>query len=357
MNFPKAKKVNIQRYEGGLSKISGITNPIKLSSNESALGCSPVATKAIDKIKKKIFKYPDSNSSLLKNKLSKIFNLKSSQLIIGSGSDEIISFACQAFLEKGDEVIVPKFSFLMYRIYAQINGAKVIYAKENNLKINISSILNCITKKTKIIFLANPNNPTGTYLTENELKQLHKKIPSNILLLIDDAYWEYVQKKDYSSGLAIFKNAKNVLITRTFSKIYGLASLRLGWGYSSESIISSLLTYKPPFNVTTVAELAGVAALEDNKWIKKNIFHNNFWSKKIYEKLKEKNIKCNMPNTNFFLMQFDKKNNADNIFNKFAKYGIILRKMNNYKIENSLRVTVGNAQESKLFIKLLDRFF
>ncbi len=357
MSFPKAKKINIQRYEGGLSKLSGIKNPIKLSSNESALGCSPLVIKSLNVIKKKIFKYPDSNSILLKKEISKKFNLNINQLIIGSGSDEIISFACQAFLEKGDEVIVPEFSFLMYRIYAQINGAKVVYAKEKNFKIDIKSILNCVSKKTKIVFLANPNNPTGTYLTINELKILRKKLPSKILLLVDDAYWEYIANKDYASGIKLFKNAKNVLVTRTFSKIYGLASLRLGWGYASKNIISSLLNYKPPFNITTAAEVAGVQALKDNNWIVKNVNHNDFWRKKIYKKLIEKNIQCNPPTTNFFLMRFDNKYNADQIFNKFAKYGIILRKMKNYKINNSLRVTVGNVKESKLFINLLDKFF
>ncbi|MEK9741425.1 MAG: histidinol-phosphate transaminase [Pelagibacteraceae bacterium] len=357
MSFPKAKKINIQRYEGGLSKLSGIKNPIKLSSNESALGCSPIVIKSLNVIKKKIFKYPDSNSILLKKEISKKFNLNINQLIIGSGSDEIISFACQAFLEKGDEVIVPEFSFLMYRIYAQINGAKVVYAKEKNFKIDIKSILNCVSKKTKIVFLANPNNPTGTYLTINELKILRKKLPSKILLLVDDAYWEYIANKDYASGIKLFKNAKNVLVTRTFSKIYGLASLRLGWGYASKNIISSLLNYKPPFNITTAAEVAGVQALKDNNWIVKNVNHNEFWRKKIYKKLIEKNIQCNPPTTNFFLMRFDNKYNADQIFNKFAKYGIILRKMKNYKINNSLRVTVGNVKESKLFINLLDKFF
>ncbi len=357
MSFPKAKKINIQRYEGGLSKLSGIKNPIKLSSNESALGCSPLVIKSLNVIKKKIFKYPDSNSILLKKEISKRFNLNINQLIVGSGSDEIISFACQAFLEKGDEVIVPEFSFLMYRIYAQINGAKVVYAKEKNFKIDINSILNCVSKKTKIVFLANPNNPTGTYLTINELKILRKKLPSKILLLVDDAYWEYIANKDYASGIKLFKNAKNVLVTRTFSKIYGLASLRLGWGYASKNIISSLLNYKPPFNITTAAEVAGVQALKDNNWIVKNVNHNDFWRKKIYKKLIEKNIQCNPPTTNFFLMRFDNKYNADQIFNKFAKYGIILRKMKNYKINNSLRVTVGNVKESKLFINLLDKFF
>ena len=357
MSFPKAKKINIQRYEGGLSKLSGIKNPIKLSSNESALGCSPLVIKSLNVIKKKIFKYPDSNSILLKKEISKRFNLNINQLIVGSGSDEIISFACQAFLEKGDEVIVPEFSFLMYRIYAQINGAKVVYAKEKNFKIDINSILNCVSKKTKIVFLANPNNPTGTYLTINELKILRKKLPSKILLLVDDAYWEYIANKDYASGIKLFKNAKNVLVTRTFSKIYGLASLRVGWGYASKNIISSLLNYKPPFNITTAAEVAGVQALKDNNWIVKNVNHNEFWRKKIYKKLIEKNIQCNPPTTNFFLMRFDNKYNADQIFNKFAKYGIILRKMKNYKINNSLRVTVGNVKESKLFINLLDKFF
>jgi len=357
MSFPKAKKINIQRYEGGLSKLSGIKNPIKLSSNESALGCSPLVIKSLNVIKKKIFKYPDSNSILLKKEISRRFNLNINQLIVGSGSDEIISFACQAFLEKGDEVIVPEFSFLMYRIYAQINGAKVVYAKEKNFKIDINSILNCVSKKTKIVFLANPNNPTGTYLTINELKILRKKLPSKILLLVDDAYWEYIANKDYASGIKLFKNAKNVLVTRTFSKIYGLASLRLGWGYASKNIISSLLNYKPPFNITTAAEIAGVQALKDNNWIVKNVNHNEFWRKKIYKKLIEKNIPCNPPTTNFFLMRFDNKYNADQIFNKFAKYGIILRKMKNYKINNSLRVTVGNVKESKLFINLLDKFF
>ena len=170
MSFPKAKKIKIQRYEGGLSKLSGIFNPIKLSSNESALGCSPLAIKALDSVKKKIFKYPDTNTSLLKNKISQQFNLNTNRLIIGSGSDEVISFACQAFLKPGDEVVVSEFAFLMYGIYSQINGAKVVRAKENNFKININSILNCISKKTKIVFLANPNNPTGSYLSRNELR-------------------------------------------------------------------------------------------------------------------------------------------------------------------------------------------
>ena len=357
MNFPKAKKIRNQRYEGGLSKIPGVINSIKLSSNESALGCSPLAIKALNKTQSKVSKYPDSNSNSLKKTIARKFKLNKNRIIVGCGSDEIISFACKAFLEKNDEVVVPEFSFLMDRIYAQINGAKIVFAKENNYTVSVSAILNCITKKTKIVFLANPNNPTGTYLRKSELQELHKKLPSKVLLLIDDAYTEYMQQKDYASGLDLFKNVKNVLVTRTFSKIYGLASLRLGWGYASKNVISALMNVKPPFNITTGSETAGVAALQDVKWINKNIEHNNIWSLKIYKKLKEKKINCNFPTTNFFLMQFGKNYNANSIFKKFAQSKIILRKMDNYKIKNSLRVTVGNAKECKLFINLINRFF
>ena len=357
MNFPKAKKIITQRYEGGLSRIPGLTKSIKLSSNESALGCSSLALRAFSKTKNNISRYPDSNNNLLKETIARKFKLKQDRVIVGCGSDEIISFACQAFLKEKDEVIVTAFSFLMYRVYSQINGAKVVFAKEKSFKTDIQSILRCVSKKTKIVFLANPNNPTGTYLNKSELKLLRRKLPSRILLLIDDAYCEYMQTKDYTSGLELFKNSKNVLVTRTFSKIYGLASLRLGWGYASKDIISSLMNVKPPFNVTTGAEAAGVAALKDTKWINKNIKHNNTWSLKIYKKLKEKKINCNSPSANFFLMQFDRSYDANDIFKKFSASKIILRKMNNYKIKNSLRVTVGNAHECKLFIKLIDRIF
>ena len=347
-NFPKAKKIRNQRYEGGLSKIPGVINSIKLSSNESALGCSPLAIKALNKTQSKVSKYPDSNSNSLKKTIARKFKLNKDRIIVGCGSDEIISFACQAFLEKNDEVVVPEFSFLMYRIYAQINGAKIVFAKENNYTASVSAILNCITKKTKIVFLANPNNPTGTYLRKSELQELHKKLHAAFHNLGN----VYMQQKDYASGLDLFKNVKNVLVQEPFQKFMDWQALRLGWGYASKDVISSLMNVKPPFNVTAGAEAAGVAALKDAKWINKNIEHNNIWSLKIYKKLKEKKINCNFPTTNFFLMQFGKNYNANSIFKKFAQSKIILRKMNNYKIKNSLRVTVGNARRSMLKYRL-----
>ena len=190
------------------------------------------------------------------------------QIICGAGSDEIIQIICQLFLKPKDEVIVPQYSFLMYRIYSKIAGANVLFAKENNFKISVSEIVKKISKKTKIIFLANPNNPTGTYLKKNELLELRKKLKSNILLVVDDAYDEYMQKKDYASGLKLFKKSKNVIILRTFSKIYGLASLRIGWGYGPKKIIDAMNIIKPPFNVNMAAQLAAVAVLKDKKFYK-----------------------------------------------------------------------------------------
>ena len=188
---------------------------------------------------------------------------------------------CQLFLNPKDEVIVPRYSFLMYRIYANIVGAKVIFSEEVDYKISVKEILRKVTKKTKIVFIANPNNPTGTYLDYKELKLLRDKLRKNILLVVDDAYYEYMKNKDYKSGLDLFKSKENVFILRTFSKIYGLASLRVGWGYGSKKIIKELNKIKPPFNVNLMAQLAAEAALKDKNFINKSIKHNISEAKKL----------------------------------------------------------------------------
>jgi histidinol-phosphate aminotransferase len=257
------KNFNNLKYVGGLSQIKNIKDPIKLSANESALGPSKRAVAAFIKSSKKLSRYPDGNSNVLIQSISKNLKLNPNNIVIGNGSDEIISLACQLFLKPNDEVIVTEYSFLMYRIYAKIHGGKVIVAPEDDFKANIDSILAKVTSKTKIVFLANPNNPTGTYLDKNEMLLLRKKLRSNILLVVDDAYFEFVVNKDYASGLDLFRSHSNVLITRSFSKIYGLASLRLGWGYGSKNIISAMKLIKPPFNVNSAAQAAGVEALND----------------------------------------------------------------------------------------------
>jgi len=352
MTLPKPINFKVERYIGGLSQLKKIDNPIKLSANESALGPSPKAIQAIEKDKDKIFKYPESDSNSLREILSKKFNIDSKRIICGSGSDQIFDLTCHLFLKPGDEVVVTEFGFIMHRIYASLYNAKVILAKEKNFKASVDEILGKVTDKTKIVFIANPNNPTGTYLLKNEMLNLRKKLRSDILLVVDDAYFEFLDSEDFTSGLDLFKDSANVLITRTFSKIYGLAGLRLGWGYSSKEIIDAMYQIKPPFNVNRIALAAGIEAIKDNDWTKRAIEHNTLWSKKIFSVLKEFNIKTNEPAANFFLMNFDEtKINSDEAFEKLANKKLILRKMTQYKISNALRLTIGNKEVNEHFIK------
>ena len=360
MKLAKFKKLKIQSYKPGKYEIPSLKKTrkiIKLSANESALGASS-KVKAILRRNISISKYPDYTSKLLRKQISIKFKCDSNKVICGSGSDEIIQMLCQLFLNKGDQVIVPEFSFLMYRIYASISGAKVIFSKEKNFKISVDNIINKVNKKTKIVFLANPNNPTGTYLYKNELINLRKRLRKDILLVIDDAYYEYMRDKNYASGLKIFKNLKNVFILRTFSKIYGLAALRIGWGHGDKKIIQALNFIKPPFNVNEIAQLCAIEALKDNKFINKSIKHNLYWSKKIKKKLEEFRIYSNKVSANFLLLNFDLcKLSASSIEKKFEKKGIILREMNTYGIKNHLRLTIGNNAENKFFLKELKKIF
>ena len=358
MTLPKPRKIQVERYKGGLSQFKKIDNPIKLSANESALGPSPKAMEAFKKDKDKIFKYPESDSTSLRDALSSKFNIDPKRIICGAGSDQIFDLTCQLFLEPGDEVIVTEFGFIMHRIYASFCRAKVLLAKEKNFKASVDEILKMVTGKTKIVFIANPNNPTGTYLAKNEVLKLRKKLRNDILLVIDDAYFEFINKGDFTSGLDLFKEATNVLVTRTFSKIYGLAGLRLGWGYSSQEIIDSMYQIKPPFNVNRAALSAGIEAIKDNEWIKSAIEHNTLWSKRIFSVLNKYKIRANEPIVNFFLMNFDEtKIDSDETFEKLASRRLILRKMTQYKIPNALRLTIGTKQANEHFIQSIKSIF
>ena len=354
MKLPKVKTINVQKYTVGLSLFKKKAARIKLSANESALGPSPKAIKEYNKVSKNFHRYPDSDGTLLRKILAKKLQLNPSRIILGSGSDQILELICKSFLNKGDEVIVPKYSFIVYRIYSKINGAKIVYAKEKKFTASVKNILSCVTKKTKIIFLANPNNPTGTFIKKKDLLILRKKLPRNILLVIDDAYFEYVKNNNYESGLKLFLNSKNVVVTRTFSKAYGLAGLRVGWGYASKEIIKGLNQIKPPFNVNSPALFAASAAVVDTSWLKKEVIHINKWRKIMFKEFKKMKIETNEGCTNFLLINFDRlKISSIKTFEELAKVGILVRKMKSYAIKNSLRVTIGKSKENKnLILKL-----
>ena len=352
MTTPKFKKFKIEAYKPGKSKFKKLKKIIKLSANESALGMSPSVAKIISNQKLNLERYPDGKSELLRKEISKKYKCNFEKIICGAGSDEIIQMICQLFLKPKDQVVVPQYSFLMYRIYANIVGAKVVFAKEINFKVSITEIIKKVTKNTKIVFVANPNNPTGTYLTKKEIIELRKKLNKRILLVIDDAYAEYMKNEDYKSGLEIFKNTDNVFILRTFSKIFGLASLRVGWGYGSKKIINALNIIKPPFNVSHIAQLAATEALKDKKFIDQSIKHNFLFAKKIKTYLEQYQIFSNSISANFLLLDFKNcKHTAKYLYEKLKQRGIIVRSTEDgYHIRNKLRLTIGSKQENLAFM-------
>jgi len=359
MTIIRFKKFNIDAYKPGRSRIKNMKKVVKLSANESALGVSPKVKKIISNKNLSLFRYPDPKSRKLRMEISKKFKCNIEKIICGSGSDEVIQMLCQLILKPKDEVIVPQFSFLMYRIYAKIVGANVIFSKEKKFKVSVSEIIKKVTKKTKMVFLANPNNPTGTYLNRSELIKLRKKLRKNILLVVDDAYFEYMKNLDYSSGLDLFKNKENVFILRTFSKIYGLSSLRVGWGYGAKKIIDALNIIKPPFNVNEVAQKAAVESLKDSKFISRSVKHNIFYATKLKFFLQKYGITSNEVSANFLLLNFKECKFKAKYFNeKLKNKGIILRSTENgYKIKNMLRLSIGSASDNLRFMSAVKSIF
>ncbi|MDB2515025.1 histidinol-phosphate transaminase [Candidatus Pelagibacter bacterium] len=359
MTVPKFKTFRIEAYKPGKSNIGRIKKATKLSANESALGVSTKVKKVLNSKNSILSKYPDSKAKILRKEISKRFNCDFNKIICGAGSDEIIQMICQLYLNPSDEVIVPQHSFLMYRIYAKIIGAKVIFSKEKNFKVSVSEIIKKVTKKTKLVFIANPNNPTGTYLNKKELLELRKKLNENILLVLDDAYFEYMVNKDYRSGLNLFRNKDNVITIRTFSKIYGLASLRVGWGYGSKKIIDAMNLIKPPFNVNQIAQIAATEALKDRNFIKRSVVHNTIAANKIKKFLENYDIYSNDVTANFLFLNFDKcKFPANYIFKKLQLKKIILRSTREgYNIKNKLRLTIGSNKENNKFMKAISTIF
>ena len=352
MTTPKFKKFNIEAYRPGKSKIKKLRKIIKLSANESALGMSPKAIKIISNKKLNLERYPDGKSEILRKEISKKYKCNFDKIICGAGSDEVIQMICQLFLKPKDEVVLPQYSFLMYRIYTKIVGAKVFFAKEVKFKVSIVEILKQVTKKTKIVFIANPNNPTGTYLTKKEILELRKKLNKNILLVVDDAYAEYMKNRDYKSGLDLFKNKNNVFVLRTFSKIFGLASLRVGWGYGSKKIIDALNVIKAPFNVSHLAQLAATESLKDKDFIERSVKHNLYFAKRIKIYLEKFNIFSNSISANFLLLDFEKcKFTAKYFYEQLKRKGIIVRSTEEgYHIKNKLRLTIGSKNENLAFM-------
>lgn len=345
--------LDIDNYAPGKAKI-GDKKVVKLSSNENALGSSPKALATYQNHSADLMRYADGACTGLRKALGAKNNIVPERIVCGAGSDEILAFLTSAFAGVNDEIIYSEHGFLMYPISAKRIGANAIKVKEKNLKTDIDAILAAITPKTKIIFIANPNNPTGSYLTESEIRKLINGTPQNVLIVLDHAYEEFVDVADYPNAIALVNEFENVVATRTFSKIYGLASLRIGWCYSSNYIAEVLNKIRGPFNVGGPAQVAAIAALEDDEFFAASKAHNKKWLKILFEEFaKMPHLKAHPSIANFILLDFGSAESCQKANNKLLEHGFILREMAGYGLPQCLRMTIGTEEENLQVIEIL----
>ncbi len=343
----------IENYKPGKARISD-KKAIKLSSNENALGASPKAIAAYKNHISEIVRYADGSCAALREALANKNKIDAKRIVCGAGSDEILAFLTSAFAGVGDEIIYSEHGFLMYPISAKRVGAKAISVKEKNLKTDIEAILAAVTNKTKIIFIANPNNPTGSYLGKAEIEKLINHTPKNILIVLDHAYEEFVEAIDYPNVIELVNKYENVVMTRTFSKIYGLASLRIGWCYSSSYIADVLNKVRGPFNVGGPAQVAAIAALADEEFFIASKNHNKKWLEILFKKFSQiSGIKALPSIANFILLEFSSLENCQKTNKKLLESGIILREMSGYGLSNCLRLTIGTEEENLKVLEIL----
>ena len=355
---PKQSVMDIAIYHPGKSAAPDGVKLHKLSSNETPVGASPAAIEAAQQATARMELYPDGNATALKEAIAEVHGLNPDNLICGAGSDEILTMLGMAYLNAGDEVIYTEHGFLMYRIIALSCSAKPVVVPESDERADVDAILGAVTDSTKIIFLANPNNPTGTYLPIDEVRRLQAGLPPSVLLVLDAAYAEYVRRNDYEAGMELVASSRNVVMTRTFSKIYGLAALRVGWCYAPKSIIETLERVRGPFNMNAPAIAAGAAAIRDRSHVDKAIVHNDRWLEWLTGELTALGLRVTPSVGNFLLVHFpdDPEKSAERADAFLTQRGLILRAMNGYGFPNALRLTVGLEESNRLLVDALRDF-
>ena len=328
-----------------------LKNVIKLASNENPLGPSPKAVEAIREYVSKINFYPDGGSYYLKKALGEKLGAKEENIILGNGSDEVVSLITRIFLQKGDQAIMGDPSFLMYKIDAQLSQAKVASVPLKNFRLDLSEMSKAISSKTKLIFISNPNNPTGTIITEDEVEHFLKDVPPRILTVFDEAYYEYVEDTNYPQSIDLLDKNSNIIILRTFSKIYGLAGLRVGYGVGSPEVIDLLNKARPPFNVNSLAQVAALASLEDEDQVNQSRSLVRQGKEFLYSNLRRLKVSFIPTQANFILIKIGKK--AKDVEGELLKKGIIVRGMGAYNLPHHIRVTIGTKPQNEEFIKNL----
>jgi histidinol-phosphate aminotransferase len=356
---PKAGILDITAYVPGKANVNGAAKGAKvhkLSANESPIGASAAAVEAYTREAGKLSLYPDGSATELRDAIGARYGLAAGRIICGAGSDEVLQLLAHAYLTSGDEAIYSQYGFMVYPIVIAASGAKAVVALEKNYTVDVDAILACVTSRTKMVFLANPNNPTGTYIPFNEVKRLHAALPSHVMLVLDAAYAEFVRNNDYEAGVELASEASNVVMTRTFSKIHGLASLRLGWAYGPASVIDVLNRIRGAFNVSSSAIAAGVAAIGDAAFLERAYQFNEIWLRFLTTEIRKLGLVVTPSVGNFVLVHFKDKAQAHAADAHLQSDGLILRRMDGYSLPHTLRLSVGTEEANHAVVKSLREF-
>ena len=361
MTSPKPRPgiLDITPYQPGDAGSPGNERIFKLSSNESALGPSPKAMAAYADSAQSLHRYPNGDATPLREALAAEHGLDAARIVCGAGSDELLQLLTRAYVGEGDNIVQTEHGFLVYALSAKACGANVRFAKEKNLTADVDAILSEIDDRTRIVFIANPNNPTGTYIADSEIRRLRRAMPDDVLLVIDAAYAEYMDAPDYHEGVMLVDENDNVVVTRTFSKIFGLGALRLGWAYCPANVADVLNRIRGPFNVSAPAIAAGVAAVADKKFLEENKHHNREERKKMSGALAQLGLDVVPSHGNFILVKFpdDADRNADAVLAYLKSNGVLVRAMHGYGLGAYLRISIGETDANQTAIDLLTEKF
>jgi histidinol-phosphate aminotransferase len=352
---PRPGILDIVPYVGGGNAIAGVAQVIKLASNESALGPSPHAMTAYRQVAGELHRYPDGSTQRLRDAIATRHGLDPARIVCGNGSDEVLDLLARAYAGPGDEVLYSQYGFLVYRLAATGVGATPVAAPETEYRADVNCLLDHVSARTRVVYIANPNNPTGTYLGAHELVRLREGLPENVLLVIDAAYAEFAECNDYTSGLELVDRYETMVMTRTFSKAYGLAALRLGWAYCPPAVADVLNRLRQPFNVTAPAQAAGIAALEDSAHLDAARAHNDHWLPKLSYDITAIGFPVVPSVANFVLVRFADAAAARAADGHLRGDSIIVREMTAYGLPDCLRITVGRDEENARLLESLCR--
>lgn len=355
---PKSGILDIDPYVGGKASADGVVDPIKLSSNENVLGSSDLARAAFEQNVAKLHIYPDGKANVLRDAVSQAYHLEPERLIFGCGSDEVFSLLAQTYCEPGDNVVQGQFGFLAYRIAGRAAQAEVRFAPMPNLRFDVDQALEQVDDRTRIVFLDNPGNPTGAWLQRHEIERLHRGLPGNCILLLDGAYAEFVDDPGFSGGFDLAREAQNIVVTRTFSKIHGLAALRVGWGYAPAEMVSAMERIRAPFNVNLPAQFAAVAALKDKAFQARSRALILEWRPWLTQQLGGLGLEAAPSQGNFVLAGFshDEGRSAQAAEAYLASRGVLVRGLANYGLPDHLRITVGVQDQNRAVVNALAEF-